>query len=60
MPKEEVVNVGGRVRQSTKELLDLFCKGEIDGEKHIQEDVIDKAIVNYVEHRKKFNIKEKL
>jgi len=50
--KDDLVTLTARVKQSTKTKLEKFCKGEVDGEKHIQEDIVEIAVnkhINYAE-----------
>jgi len=48
MPKEEIVTITARVKAATKARLEAYCKGEIDGERHIQEDVVETALQKHL------------
>jgi len=41
--------LSARVSTKTKERLDRFCDGEIDGMKYIQESVVELAINRYID-----------
>ena len=49
----ERVLVSARIKIETKERLESYCKGELDDEKHIQEDVIELAVSQYLNFRLK-------
>ena len=51
--KDDLVRLTARVKPETKENLEAYCRGDVDGQKHIQEDVVEIAINRHVNYAKK-------
>jgi len=51
MPQHEaddLTKLGARIPISLKERLENYCAGEVDGQRHIQEDVVQLALSRYL------------
>lgn len=49
MAGKEPVILSARVSQKTKQRLEKYCSGAIDGMKHIQEDVVEISITRFMD-----------
>ena len=58
--KQEPVLISARVSPQTKKRLEDYCAGNIDGMKHIQENVVDVAIKKFIDHTEKLEKMTKL